>query len=833
MMVELAAPPRATMRLQLHKGFTFADAERLVPYLRDLGISHLYVSPILTARPGSMHGYDVVDATRVNPELGGEDALKRLVAALRSAGLGLIVDIVPNHMAADERRNAWWRDVLMHGPASRYAGFFDIDWRPPDPALHDKVLLPILGKPYGEALRDGEITLGREASDEPVICYFARRLPLRAADHATEVHNEAELHALLERQHYRLAWWRTAGDEINWRRFFNINGLVGLRVEEPAVFEAAHVTLFRLYESRLIDGLRVDHVDGLADPGEYCRRLRTRLDELGPDRRAYLVVEKILGAGERLPDNWSVDGSTGYDFMDDVSALLHDPAGEAPLTELWATTSGRAASFAAEEVAARREVLDRQFAAQRDAAVGALHRIARSDIATRDVTFAAIRRALDLLIAHFPNYRSYGLAPRSESDAAAFARALAGARREARAADRPVLDLLGRWLGGATPPPCGLAARREAVARFQQLAAPVAAKAVEDTAFYRYGRLLSRNDVGADPGVFAMTPARFHANCLRRRQHFPDALLATATHDHKRGEDVRARLAVLSEMPREWSAWVRRWMGRNASHRGVGPSAADELMLYQTIVGAWPMQLDAGDDAGRHAFTERLAAWQHKAQREARLATDWETPDLEYEEAARSYLYSIMADATFIGEAADMARRIGPAGAVNGLAQTMLKLTAAGVPDFFQGCELWDQSLVDPDNRRPVDFAMRIEALRRASSASWRDGRVKQALIHQVLHVRSTMPALFARGDYRPLIAEGAMADHVLAFARTHGEQAVIIAVPRLVLRMLRAEDGIGIPAEAWGDTRINLPDDLARRRGRTLPVADVLREIPVALLVT
>jgi (1->4)-alpha-D-glucan 1-alpha-D-glucosylmutase len=406
--------PRATMRLQLHRGFTFADATRLVPYLASLGISHLYASPVLTARIGSMHGYDVVDPTRVNPELGGEAGLRSLVAALRGAGLGIIVDIVPNHMAADSTENAWWRDVLQHGQASRYATFFDIDWNSADPALYRKVLAPFLGEPYGESLRSGAITIARDDGGAPFVRYFDNRFPIRVADHAeiaasapdaydpaTEA-GRARMHALLERQHYRLAWWRAAGDEINWRRFFDINGLAALRIEDDAVFEATHATLFRLFEERLIDGVRVDHVDGLADPPGYCRRLRERLGD-----RAWLVVEKILGPGERLPNDWHVDGTSGYDFMDEVNALLHDPSGETPLRELWGSVSGRPADFAVEEAAARREMLDRSFTSQLDAAAASLHRIGRMRLETRDVTFAAIRRALTALLAHFPVYRSY------------------------------------------------------------------------------------------------------------------------------------------------------------------------------------------------------------------------------------------------------------------------------------------------------------------------------------------------------------------------------------------------------------------------------------------
>ena len=413
---------RATMRLQLHRDFTFADATNLVPYMTSLGVSHLYASPILTARPGSMHGYDVTDPTRVNEELGGEAGLRTLVAALRAARLGLIVDIVPNHMAAGGVENPWWADVLRNGRDSRYATYFDIDWDG-----SGKVLAPFLGQPYGEALRDGTITLAREG-DEPVIQYYDNHFPIRPQDHAEVVSAQSDafdpetmvgrqrLHRLLERQHYRLAWWRSAGDAINWRRFFDINGLVALRMEDAAVFEATHGTLLRLYQQGLIDGMRVDHVDGLADPPGYCRQLRSRLDELAPQRPpdapkgpAWLVVEKILGAGEHLPGDWAVDGTSGYEFMDEVSALLHDGSGESALRHFWSAVSGRPADFSEEEKKARRDVLDRSFAAQLKALIGSLHSIALMHIETRDTTRDAIRRALVALLAHFPVYRSYGV----------------------------------------------------------------------------------------------------------------------------------------------------------------------------------------------------------------------------------------------------------------------------------------------------------------------------------------------------------------------------------------------------------------------------------------
>jgi (1->4)-alpha-D-glucan 1-alpha-D-glucosylmutase len=855
--------PRASMRLQLHRDFTFADATRLVPYLAALGISHLYVSPIFTARAGSLHGYDVVDPTRVNPELGGEAGLRSLVAALRSAGLGIIVDIVPNHMAAGGLENAWWADVLQHGRASRYATFFDIDWNSADPALYRKILAPFLGEPYGEALRSGTLTLARDGECAPVICYFDNRFPIRIADHAeiaasapdaydpTTEAGRARLHALLERQHYRLAWWRAAGDEINWRRFFDINGLAALRIEDDAVFEATHATLFRLFDEGLIDGVRVDHVDGLADPPGYCRRLRAGLGE-----RAWLVVEKILGPGEQLPNDWAVDGTSGYDFMDDVNALLHDPSGEPPLRELWASVSGRPADFATEEVTARREMLDRSFTSQLDAAAASLHGIARSRLETRDVTFAAIRRVLTALLAHFPVYRSYGCERRSAADDAAFAKAVAGALADCRAADRPIVGLLDGWLGGDAVGTLDRAARCTAIIRFQQLSAPLAAKAVEDTAFYRYGVLLSRNDVGADLARFAMTAADFHTRCLAQWKSFPDAMLTTGTHDHKRGEDVSARLAVLSEMPEQWAASVRRWMTMNAPHGREGdspmPSPGDAAMLYQMIVAAWPVQLDTSDAEGLADFAERLADWQLKALREAKLATDWTAPNQEYEDAARSFLYTIMADRDgFLPQAAAFAERIGAPGAVNGLAQTLLKLTVPGVPDIFQGNEFWDQSLVDPDNRRPVDFARRIEALHAAGrpdalAAHWRDGRVKQAMVRCVLALRGRLPGLFARGAYRPLDVSGALAENVVAFLRSEAATHCLVVAPRMPGRVLGGGDSIVIPPDVWRDTVVHLPDDLRGCRmrdafsGECVEVVDtavrldrLLSAFPVALLAT
>ncbi len=861
------------MRLQLHAGFTFADAAHLVPYLADLGVSHLYSSPILTARAGSLHGYDVVDPTRVNPELGGEAGLRDLVATLRAAGLGLIVDIVPNHMAVGGSDNEWWLDVLRHGPASRYAGYFDIDWNPVDPALRNKLLAPFLGQPYGEALQAGELQLAQDAAGAPVIRYFDDTYPVAPRDHgeiaalgaaaydpATE-DGRAHLHRLLERQHYRLAWWGTAGDEINWRRFFDINSLAGLRIEQPEVFEATHATLFRLYAEGLIDGMRVDHVDGLTDPPGYCRRLRARLETLTAERppsapaaQPYIVVEKILGAGETMPTDWGVDGTSGYDFMDLVNTVQHDQAAERPLAVFWSAVSGRPADFPTEEALARRQILERGFDAQLEATATTLHRLARLDPLTRDTTQPAIRRALLALLMHFPVYRTYDAGTaRSPGDQAAFAHALEAAKADAPISLHPVLDWIDRWLGGENPEKPGAALRQTATRRFQQLSAPLAAKAVEDTAFYRYGRLLSRNDVGFDAARLGAEPAEFHAANAARGEKFPDALLATATHDHKRGEDLRARLAVLTEIPDAWRTAVQRWMQANAAYRRpAAPSPGDEAQLYQMIVGAWPITLSADDGAGCKAFAERLAGWQHKAIREAKLQGDWTGPDEAYEAAARDFLFSLLAPGSaFASEAAQFVRRIAPAGAVNGLAQTLLKLTVPGVPDFFQGTEFWDFSLVDPDNRRPVDFAARIDALRADASpaalaTAWRDGRVKQAVIARTLALRRAAPELFARGDYVPLEATGPLAGHVLAFMRVRGDAASLTVVPRLPHILLADRDAIAIPPDAWRDTALHCPTELVGRflhdtlggsagmqLAARMPVGGLLRDCPVSLRCT
>ena len=859
--------PRATMRLQFHKDFTFADAERLVPYLVKLGISHVYASPITAARTGSLHGYDVVDPTRVNPELGGEEGLRRLVAILRAAGLGLIVDIVPNHMAVGPQ-NAWWVDVLKNGRASPFAEYFDIDWEPENRELRGKVLLPVLGKPLADALAAGEIKLSRRADGECAVRYFDHYFPLAPNDEAevrrapAEFAGRERLHGLLRRQHYRLAGWRVANDDINWRRFFDINELIGLRMEHAEAFESVHVLIFRLYAEGIIDGVRVDHVDGLSDPAAYCRALRQRLEGLTVQRPSsaqkahpYIVVEKILLSGENLPDTWSCDGTSGYDFMEEVSALLHDPSAAELLGRTWASISGRPSAFETEEHTARREILARSFAAQLESCVRAFHQL-ESQEGGSDITRAAIRRCLIELLAHFPIYRTYGTSTeRPARDKPFLAAAFSGAQSTAFRGDHVVLDRLHDWLGEIAADKALIPLQSLAATRFQQLSAPVAAKAVEDTAAYRYGRLISRNDVGFDMRRLGSGADEFHERAKRRQAHYPGAMLATATHDHKRGEDVRARLAVISEVAGEWAALLPVWIARSQRLRrevnGVlSPTAGDIAMLFQTIIGSWPPDLPFGDNKGHAAFAERIAGWQQKALREAKLATDWSAPNEAYEAAARDFLLALVMRRTvpdLLDDIVAFADKISPAGAVNGLAQVLLKLTSPGVPDLYQGTEYWDLSLVDPDNRRPVDFAARAASITtdhfETAAANWRNGHIKQAIIAATLRYRSNHTRLFAEGSYTPITVEGKFADRIVAFARELGTGVAITVVPRLSHKLLR-QGGILFQEAIWDDTSLVLKGDphvfvniLDARRtamedGR-LRVGPLLRRLPVALLVT
>ncbi|MGB3290602.1 MAG: malto-oligosyltrehalose synthase [Burkholderiaceae bacterium] len=888
--------PRATVRLQLHRGFTLHDARAQVPYYAKLGISHFYLSPITRARPGSLHGYDVVDHATVNPELGGEPALASLVGALRAQGMGLILDIVPNHMAA-HAENAWWWDVLRLGADSPYAQWLAIDWQSDDPALRGKVLAPFLPEPYGVCLRRGDIRLaldGRHGAAEIDACgvrypVAPDTLRLTGLDDCAAARlydggladGRQRLHALLERQHYRLAWWRCAADDINWRRFFEINELIGVCVERPEVFDAVHALPLRLYAEGLIDGLRIDHVDGLARPLDYCRRLRAELEarrDLRPKAlagdRPWLIVEKILAADETLGGDWRVDGTTGYDFMDQVGAVLHDPAGKEALSRLWEDISGDGGSAQDHVRRARCLMLRRHFAAERKALLRVLSGLARSGPDSRDWSAEALGRMLDEMLIVFPVYRSYvEEGGRSPSDTGMFAALLRRIkdRLNLDEEDCRLLDWLDGALGGA-PWPGGKAVpgvlpclpRQEAVRRFQQLTPPLAAKSVEDTVFYRYGRLISRNEVGADPDVFSISPEDFHQRNAWRAEHARYALLATATHDHKRGEDVRARLAVISEIPAEWAAASRRWLSWPGARCAPdsGSDRAQRYMLFQTMVGAWPLDLDADDATGVEAYMRRLGEWQIKAMREAKLDSSWFQPDAAHEDAALAFLESLRPGAALhplLRDIADFAARLAPAGAVNGIAQMVLRTMSPGVPDLYQGTEFWDFSLVDPDNRRPVDYASRLTALGAldeqgpqadvsALLPGWKTGRIKQALLARLLEIRRRHPRLFLSGRYIPLPVRGARRANVLAFSLCGEDFQVFVAVPRLAAGGIAVEVDGALPAIApgfWEDTELVLHGPgagqalrdglrgsvLRCRPNAALRLADVLSGLPAAVL--
>ncbi|MGE8565045.1 MAG: malto-oligosyltrehalose synthase [Achromobacter sp.] len=930
--------PRATARLQLHAGFTLDDARAQLPYYAALGVSHLYLSPITQARAGSTHGYDVIDHQRVSAELGGESALRRLADAARARGLGLIADIVPNHMAA-HASNAWWADVLRHGQDSAHAGTFDIDWDAPDPALRGKVLLPVLPDLYGQALAAGDIRLEHDA--DAGTCHInagGQRLPLApgslpggsAADELTDDlkrdlkrdltgdltgvptrkdlarlcaacdpgtdAGRARLHELLERQHYRLAWWRTAPEQINWRRFFEISELVGVRVEDSAVFDAVHGLVLRLYREGVLDGLRIDHIDGLASPGAYLRRLRHALRQADGERKqaglpggAYLIIEKILADDESLDARWPTEGTTGYDFMDQVGALLHAPEAQAQLERCWVALSGDPRDAAAQLRDARHRMLARHFPAERQALVRALTRIARDDLRTRDWTSPAIDRVLTALLAVFPVYRSYAEdGGRSAADAH-WCRVAVDQAREAlgdATADARLLEQIDEWLGGAARRKADrnmedqnasdqnmtaqyktndavVHARALALRRFQQLTPPLAAKALEDTLFYRRGPLLSRNEVGSSPTRFALPLQAFHALSAARARTHPHAMLATATHDHKRGEDTRARLAVLSEAPDEWLRMVGAWIPRLA--KPGAPSPADRYLLLQSLVGAWPLSLSAerlNDGSAEVAtsvseFLERIAEWQEKALREAKLHTSWTDPDAAYEDAARACITALQDPGdgqALLRDIGDWALRIAPAGLVNSLTQTLLRNTLPGVPDLYQGTDLWDFSLVDPDNRRPVDYAERAALLKAADAdlpmatdaAAWRSGAIKQQLIRRTLALRARHADLFSQGDCTPLAVIGPRAAHVIAYVRRHEGRSVVAVAPRLCARALLAytKDQAAQASRYWEGTRVVLPDDIDARALRNVlsgaqvsanapgevPLITLLHDCPVAL---
>jgi (1->4)-alpha-D-glucan 1-alpha-D-glucosylmutase len=788
----------------MHAGFKFADAAAVVPYLAALGISHLYLSPIQQAAPGSTHGYDQCDPRRVSKELGGEPGFLALAATARSHGLGIVLDIVPNHMATAPT-NPWWWELLAGGREGPAGAYFDIEWNPDDPELSDRVLLPVLGAPLEEVLANGELRLGRRG-DQQVLTYFDHEFPLR-----TPSLEEALTPEVLARQHYLPAFWRDAGERLNYRRFFDINSLVALREEAPEVFKEVHALPLRLVREGLVQGLRVDHVDGLRDPHGYLEALR----DAAPG--AWVVVEKILEPGEQLPGPWPVAGTTGYDFTHRLLGVFVDPAAEADLTRIYAAFTGETADYG-------RVV--------RDAKLDVGRRLFGSDLARLDRLFASVCASLGLeasprsrrdtlleLGACLPVYRGYarpGEAIR-EPDAAAVEAAMAAAS-ELPHADVPLLRALGDILLLRTGGDTGA----ELAMRFQQFSGPLMAKGVEDTAFYRYVRLVCLNEVGSDPGGFGVGLEEFHdANTAALAGH-PETMLASSTHDTKRSEDVRARLALLSHVPGAWEAAVRRWAAANARHRrGDLPDRNTEYLLYQVLVGAWPLS------------EQRAHQYMEKAVREAKRHTSWTDPDPAYEDAVRGFVSGILRDQEFVADLGGFVAPLVDPGRTVSLGMTLIKLTAPGVPDIYQGTELWDLSLVDPDNRRPVDYGLRSRVLHGLSPAAVGapadDGEPKLRLVVAALRTRRSAPLAFAPGSrYTPLRSAG---DAVVAYARGTADDPlqVIVVVPRRgIIPADSAPAGrLDLGAGSWADT-------LSGRRldGGSIAIAEALRDFPVALLV-
>ncbi|HET8540674.1 MAG TPA: malto-oligosyltrehalose synthase [Anaeromyxobacter sp.] len=982
-----ARRPGSTYRLQLHARFGFDDAARVAPYLQALGITDLYLSPVLESAPGSMHGYDVVDHGRIDPELGGEAAFERLARACADRGMGLLLDFVPNHMGIGPR-NGWWMDVLENGPSSVWAPAFDVDWTPLKAELGHKVLVPVLGDQFGRVLERGELRLAREDGSF-VVRYFDHSFPVAprsvplvlrhrldelrrelgaadpsfqelesiavsleklaprtdtapgaVADRAREkevakrrlaaLYESAPrvrafvdenvaifngragdpasfdlLQRLLDAQAYRLAFWRVAGEEINYRRFFDVNGLAAIRMEEPFVFAAAHRLVLRLLRDGKATGLRIDHPDGLYAPAAYFRRLqaaylaeraaalaaargapvddgdRDALLERAlaamdagrlPARPLYVVVEKILVMPERMPEGWDVDGTTGYDFLATVNGLFVDPAAERAFDAMWARLGGRRERYRDVVAEKKRLVMSSSMAGEVNMLAHRLARISEMNPRTRDFTLNELTRALVEYVALFPVYRTY-VSPEGrvdERDRDLVERTIALARRRS-----PVLDpsiygfvrdvVLQRYPEGLTD-----AERREWLEftlKLQQVTGPVTAKAVEDTTFYTYARLVSLNEVGSEPSRFGMLPAEVHALLAERQERYPGSLSGTSTHDTKRSEDVRVRIDALSEIPGDWRSTLVRWRRANRPRLGgdedrPAPDRADELLLYQTLVGACPDEGLVAGTAAHQAFVARIQAYMEKALREAKVHTSWMSPDEAYEAGVKGFVAAILSDPEFLASLSAFAARIAHAGRISSLAQVALKCAAPGVPDLYQGCETWDLSLVDPDNRRPVDFVARARALAEidrelaggprsraalarslSSPAGLRDGRAKLLLLRAALHLRRAERRLFDEGDYRPLEADGPLASRVFAFVRgTPGRgtpgRALVCAVPRLVLGPLEAgggkirwEGALALPAGLplrWRDVITGQTRD-----GPSIALAELFEDFPVALLVS
>ena len=839
--------PVATYRLQLHRGFGFRDAERIVPYLAKLGVSHVYASPFLMARPGSVHGYDIVDHGRLNPEIGTEVELESLLATLRRHAMGLVLDVVPNHMGVLHGDNPWWQDVLARGRASRFARFFDIDWE----RGGGRLLLPVLGKHYGEALDDGDIRLERDTkAREWQVAYFEQRFPLarESVRGLRATRDPIRLHELLEKQHYRLAYWRVASDEINYRRFFEIAELAALRTEDPEVFEATHALIGRLARTEGVEGLRIDHPDGLADPGTYLERLQKLA------LRPWIVVEKITASHESLPVDWNAHGTTGYRFANLLTGAFIDPAAASRFDRIYQGFTGDRRDFDEHAHASRLLIMNTTLAAELNGLAARLARIARGNRRTRDYTESGLRKALSEIAAAFPVYRTYvTMSGASETDRRHIEWAVNAARNASRIADASVFDFVRDVLTLDAAPADGERRRRMAAfcTRFQQFTAPVVAKGVEDTAFYRYNRLIALNEVGNDPRAFGFSLKAFHAASRDRARHWPYTMLGTSTHDTKRSEDTRARIGVLSEMGAEWSAILRRWHLANRRartgppERGM-PSRGDEYHFYQALLGIWPASQPSRD--ATKALVERLAAYMLKAAREAKVKTSWINPDAEYEAALERFVRESIANPLFVRELNEVVPRIARLGMLVSLSQALVKVASPGVPDYYQGMELFEPALVDPDNRRPVDYAIRRRLLERmpANAAdllgNLADGRAKMLVIQRGLALRRAEPRLFQGGEYLPLDADGGRERNVCAFALRRNGRVVVAVAPRLFARLMKEGDVAPLGEAAWGESRLRIPPGpyenvMTRERleagAEGTALAGLLGTFPVALLVS
>ncbi|HEY0208059.1 malto-oligosyltrehalose synthase [Acerihabitans sp.] len=813
--------PIATYRIQFRNGMTFDRAAGLVPYLKRLGVSHLYASPIFSATSGSTHGYDITDANQIEPAIGGRAGFERMVTALRGAGLGLIIDIVPNHMAAS-LENPWWRDVVEHGVHSRYARHFDINWS-------ERLTLPFLGDTFEAVLENGELAVRPDPkTGRPAFDYYQTYYPLapetwqgREAE-ILSLADKARIAELHDSQPYRLMSWRDAPRELSYRRFFEITGLAGVRVEDKAVFDDTHRLILELVHSGAVDGLRVDHVDGLADPKGYLELLRR---ETGPD--CYITVEKILAEGEHLPADWPVSGTTGYEFVATLSEALTDGGRLGALRQAYEDVVGRPVDMKAELRAAKLLMVDRNFAGEFTRLLQLALAIAGTEDARLDEKTA--RPALRELLVAFPVYRTYGTAqglpPR---DDAMLQKVAAQVATGANAPDPAALDFLVRILRGRV---CAAAVGEAADfrTRFQQLTGPLMAKSVEDTLFFRQHMALALNEVGAEPVPSAFSLDSFHANMKTRLERQPDALSGTSTHDTKRGEDARARLYALTEAPRLWAECVARWRRINQANvvalpKGPAPEPAVQWMLYQALAGVWPATLRPQDRTALKALDARFQAYVEKALREAKLRTDWIDSNDTYETAVLDYARHLLSpdNQPFLLDFSVALQPFVRAGLVNSLTQAIVKLTAPGIPDIYQGGEALDLSLADPDNRREPDFAALERLLDQLDQPGaireedWRSGRLKQHAIARLLRLRQAMPALFRHGDYLPLAASGARAANVLAFARAQRGEALIVIAPRLVFGALHDSPAPLRPA-LWPDTEIGLPERLANRRYRSI----------------